>query len=90
MGFMLRKEPPILWCILATDVISAQKQYMGRIKKWGLNKHIQTEEMEAMIRKKRECNTKQSAFRRRGRRVISLAELYWLDNAILEYNYERF
>jgi len=48
------------------------KQYKDRIKKWGLNKHIQKDEMEAMIRIRRERKTtsnKETLFFLRGRPV---------------------
>ena len=50
---------------------SSAKQYKDRIKKWDLNKNIQPEEMEAMIRKQRqrESEHKSSAFRIRKRPV---------------------
>jgi hypothetical protein len=48
------------------------KQYKDRIRKWGLNKNIQQDEMEAMIRKRQERESesnKKTAFRIRGRPV---------------------
>lgn len=72
MGLMLREEPPLFCYISATDLISAQKQYRDRIKKWGLNKNIQPDEMEAMIRKQQKRkleSNKRSTFRVRKRPV---------------------
>jgi hypothetical protein len=48
------------------------KQYKDRIKKWGLNKHIQKDEMEAMIRIRHErkmTDNKETIFLLRGRPV---------------------
>jgi hypothetical protein len=52
--------------------IISPKQYKDRIRKWGLNKNIQQDEMEAMIRKRQERESesnKKTAFRIRGRPV---------------------
>jgi hypothetical protein len=52
-------------------IVPSAKQYKDRIKKWNLNKNIQTDEMEAMIRKQRQRALihKRSAFRLRDRLV---------------------
>jgi hypothetical protein len=51
--------------------LPSAKQYKDRIKKWNLNKNIQTDEMEAMIRKQRQraLVDRRSAFRLRDRPV---------------------
>jgi hypothetical protein len=51
--------------------LPSAKQYKDRIKKWNLKKNIQTDEMEAMIRKQRQRALvhKRSAFRLRDRPV---------------------